>query len=105
MDLPWLRAAFSTRGNGLSHAYGPREQNLAWTPEDDPDTVAANRQRFVQAVFGEPALPLVTVRQVHSGTVYDLGDFDPAQLLTPDGRPRLEGDGLISPHPGTPVGI
>ena len=48
--FPWLRAGFSTRQGGLSLAYGPGEQNLGWTAEDDPAAVAENLAAFVRAV-------------------------------------------------------
>ncbi len=101
---PWLRAGFSTRLGGLSHVYGDREQNLGWTAEDDPTIVAANRSAFVTALCGGPPLPLVTVSQVHGAIVRDL-EHETSPFMTPDGRARLEGDGMISQTPGRLLAI
>ncbi len=104
--LRWLRAAFSTRIPGASLVYvagahdlsqRQGEQNLGWTREDDPLLVGANRRRFLRNVTGDPAHPLITVKQVHSGIVHDL---TPAETAAP-----LEGDGLISGVPGQLLGI
>ncbi len=107
--LPWLRAAFSTRTGGLSQAYGPNEQNLGWTREDDADIVAANRLRFLQATTQGAKLRLVTVRQTHSADICDLepslADEYPSAEGSGNGRSPLEGDGLISSRAGLALGI
>lgn len=107
--LSWLWAAFSTRSSGASAAYGSREQNLGWTPEDNPLHVAENRRKFLQDVTGNPVCRLVTLKQIHSGIVHDLvldgtdvtgpHDFSSASV------PTLQGDGLISGEPGQVLGI
>lgn len=101
----WLRAGFSTRAGGASSVYGAdQEQNLGWTPEDDPATVAANRLAFVEAVAGGSGFELVTVRQVH-GAVVQVVARGIAPLSTPDGRAALQGDGLVTNTPGLMIGV
>lgn len=100
----WLRAGFSTRLGGLSMAYGPGEQNLGWTAEDDRQTVAGNRTRFVECVAGLGIEALVTVRQVHGAAVRVLESEDPP-FMSGDGKALLEGDGLISRTPGRVLAI
>lgn len=102
--FPWLRAGFSTRQGGRSSIYGRGEQNLGWTREDDPEIVAANRERFVSAIVGRSAMELVTVHQIHSGLIRDLETETPP-LMTPEGKGRLRGDGLLSRTPGRLLGI
>ncbi len=101
---PWLRAGFSTRQNGASGVYGTGELNLGWTVEDDPAAVLNNRAAFVRHVAGEPGMPLVTVRQVHSAVVRDL-DQEAPPLMSAEGKALLEGDGMISRTPGRLLGI
>jgi polyphenol oxidase len=101
---PWLSAGFSTRQGGQSEAYGHAEQNLGWTKEDAPETVAANRRRFLQAVAGPKPGLLVTVRQFHSGLIR-FADSGADPLTTPDGRALLRGDALITGNHGLLLGI
>ncbi len=103
-QYPWLRAGFSTRFAGSSSVYGEGELNLGWTKEDDPALVARNRAAFVRAVAERRAAELVTVGQVHSAVVRDL-DAQTGALMTPEGKARLEGDGLISRTPGRLLAI
>ena len=119
---PWLRAGFSTCEGGQSSVYGRGDLNLGWTREDDPALVAANRKRFLDAVrssgpgasrAGRDALPLVAIRQMHSGMIRALGgaatgwpeERKPEDLMTADGKPVLRGDGLIAARPGTMLGV
>jgi YfiH family protein len=103
-EFPWLRAGFSTRLGGLSNAYGPGELNLGWTPEDPPETVAANRKLFVDHVVADSsAAELVTVRQVHGNAVRLVQRGGP--LATPEGKAILEGDGLITAERGLLLGV
>ncbi len=71
--MNWLWHGFSTRRGGLSRAYcaddAPGELNLGFTDEDDRETVAQNRRLFAEAVSGDPATPLVDLRQIHSNLV------------------------------------
>lgn len=111
-DFDWLRHGFSTRGGGESKAYGAQTLNLGWTKEDDPAAVAANRRRFVSSLQGNTSetssLRLVTVRQVHSGTVRVVRAEDGAlqgALETTDGKAVLEGDGLVTDVPGLLIAV
>ena len=101
-DLSWLRHGFSTRAGGSSIVYGGESLNLGWTKEDDPACVGANRKVFVEAV-GRPGAPMrmVTIRQVHSGTIKAVGEEAlTGSLETSDGKAVLEGDGLVTNVPG-----
>jgi YfiH family protein len=102
---PWLRAGFSTRFGGETTVYGSAgEQNLGWTPEDDPETVAANRTRFVNGVVAGAFNPeLVTMRQVHGNAVRLVRRGEP--LATPEGKAVLEGDGLITGERALLLGV
>ncbi len=100
-------------------AYGPGEQNLGWTPEDDSAAVGANRQKFLDGIAGEGRYRLRTVRQIHGGVVHDLTGDEDGDTLPADPRllghpseapPRaasrvLEGDGMITAQPGQLLGI
>ena len=103
---PWLRAGFSTRQGGGTTAYadgGPGELNLGWTKEDAAKVVAANRERFVRAVWGAGRQPeLVTVRQFHSGMVRLVGE--PGSESLDPGHP-LRGDALMTALPGLLLGV
>jgi polyphenol oxidase len=104
----WLRHGFSTRAGGASAVYGGRSLNLGWTKEDEAALVAENRRRFVNAVGGGDRLKLVGLRQVHSDTVWMVGEEDGAlegRLQTAEGKAVLEGDGLITDVPGVLIGV
>jgi polyphenol oxidase len=104
----WLRHGFSTRAGGVSTAYGERSLNLGWTKDDEVALVAENRRRFVDAIGGADRLRLVGVRQVHSDTIWVLGEGDGAlegRLQTEEGKAVLEGDGLITDVPGVLIGV
>lgn len=131
--LPWLKAAFSTRGHGASSVYGHREAdlvatpsgvlNLGYTPQDDPLHVSSNRRNFLEDVAGSPQVPLLTLKQIHSGIVHDLHLLeandglagaaapraDPAiyrpRNSVPELAPLLQGDGLVSGREGQFLGI
>ncbi len=103
-DLPWLSAGFSTRQGGLTRAYcaedeqGPPaevgELNLGFTPADDRETVLANRRLLAEAVTGDPATPLLALKQFHSNLVVDAIATDAARPA-----PR-RADGQIAAEPG-----
>ena len=112
-DLPWLRSGFSTRWGGVSEVYGGRTLNLGWSKEDDPAAVVENRRRFAVEVAG-PAAVLVGLRQIHSALVSVIerdGDGklraagNDSQLMGEDGRPMLQGDGLMTDIPGVLLGV
>ncbi len=108
-QYPWLRAGFSTRQGGRSTVYGKGEQNLGWTGEDDPAIVANNRKQFLAAVTGDVALPLVTLHQIHSGLIWDTTqpglEGSDALWMTPEGKARRRGDGLLRQAPGGLLGV
>lgn len=101
--IPWLWHGFSTRKGGLSRAYcaenAPGELNLGFTTVDDRETVARNRRLLVEAVTGDPATPLATLRQIHS-SVLVLGDAASAARPAP-----CKGDGLMTDQPGMLLGV
>jgi polyphenol oxidase len=102
----WLRHGFSTRTGGVSAVYGGGALNLGWTKEDEASAVVENRRRFVGAVA--EGFALVGVRQIHSGIVRVVREEDGAtegRLATGDGRPLLEGDGLMTDVPGVLLGV
>ncbi len=101
-DLPWLWSGFSTRKGGLSRAYctddAPGELNLGFTEADDRSTVLANRRLLAEAVTGDPATPLVTLKQIHSNLVVDSTRAD-ADLPAPrraDGQMTAEAGLLLA---------
>lgn len=97
-NLDWLWHGFSTRHGGVSRAYGATASkgvlNLGFTSDDDANSVARNRQLLAEAVTGNSATPLVTVRQFHSSFVLCAGQFE-AQLKQP-----RKADGLMTGEPG-----
>ena len=110
--FPWLLAGFSTRQGGRSTAYasgGPPEQNLGFTPDDDPATVAENRRRFIAAIAKSkprtaPTPDLITIRQCHTG-ILQRADRAALPLITPEGKALLRGDALYTRDPNLLLGI
>jgi YfiH family protein len=113
---PWLRHGFSTRSGGVSSVYGGNSLNLGWTKEDDPQSVAENRRRFIAVIAssateeaaGDQPPTLVGVRQIHSSIVHAIRPEHGAlegKLATPEGKAVLEGDGLITALPGVMLGV
>lgn len=108
--FPGLQHGFSVRNGGVSTVYGGNSLNLGWTKEDDPARVVANRQRFLGACCGDSpeGAALVTVKQVHSATVWSVRERDgvrEGKLETPEGKAVLEGDGLMTDLPGVMLGV
>ena len=106
---PWLVAGFSTRQGGLSTAYaagGPPEQNLGYTPQDDPATILAARQRLVATLTKsrKPSPDLITIRQCHTGIIQRVNRAD-FPLTTSDGKALLRGDALYTRDPNILLGI
>lgn len=104
VELPWLRAGFSTRLGGVSPVYGEDELNLGWTREDDPQHVAENRRRFVATVADGASMELTTIRQTHTSIVR-IVEKDHGPLVQPDGKAVLDGDGLMTDVPGLLLGV
>jgi YfiH family protein len=101
--LPWLWSGFSTRLGGLSRAYcvddAPGELNLGFTADDSRENVPANRRLLAEAVTGDPATPLVAVRQFHSNLVVRATAGDALRE-----RPR-KADGILTDEPGLLLAI
>jgi hypothetical protein len=97
-NLPWLWAGFSTRKGRLSRAYcaedAPGELNLGFTAEDGRETVLENRRLLAEAVTGDAATPLVTVRQIHSNRAVRVAGDRPSPLGCG------KADGLFTDEPG-----
>lgn len=102
-DLDWLWHAFSTRHGGGTrsyvHANGKGELNLGFTGDDSRRTVVQNRRLLAEAVCGDPATPLITVKQIHSNVVVRVrrvgaGRTQPAKA-----------DGLVTDEPGLLLAI
>lgn len=95
--LPWLWHGFSTRQGGQSRAYcaegQPGELNLGFTAADERANVQENRRRLAEAVTGDPATPLVVVRQFHSKLLRVQRANAPTDL-------PCKGDGLMTAEPG-----
>lgn len=97
--IPWLVQGFSTRGGGVSRAYGGTALNLGYTKHDSRSAVARNRGIFLQQIGSanrRGGWKLVTLRQIHSDLVHCV-DKDPGHPLT--------GDGLISNTPGLMLAV
>ena len=101
-NFGWLWHGFSTRRGGRSRAYcgedAQGELNLGFTAADEREVVAGNRRLLVEAVSGDPATPLITLRQVHSSVVVHAAGKDGP------GDPR-KGDGLMTGEPEILLGI
>jgi hypothetical protein len=104
--ISWLWHGFSTRRGGVSRAYcpedAPGELNLGFTAEDDRANVLRNRELLAEAIAGDPATPLATLRQIHSNVLIAGG---PDSVCSEPGKPLGKGDGLMTNHPGVLLGI
>lgn len=100
--LRWLWHGFSTRLGGVSRAYciedAPGELNLGFTPADDRETVMQNRRLLLEAVTGDGATRLITVRQFHSNLVVIACGGESNE------QPR-KADGVITAEPGLLLAI
>jgi polyphenol oxidase len=104
---PWLWHGFSTRQGGVSRAYcaeaADGELNLGFTATDERESVARNRRLLAEAVTGDPATPLITIRQIHSSVLVVPGRGDAqGPYPTPQGH---RGDGLMTDEPGLLLSI
>src|ERR1035438_7387855 len=94
----WLWHGFSTRKGGESRAYcpddAPGELNLGFTADDDAEIVARNRQLLTEALTGDQATPLITLRQIHSNILVVSDAQDAARELP------WRADGLMTDQPG-----
>jgi hypothetical protein len=100
---PWLWHGFSTRLGGLSRTYcaedAPGELNLGFTASDDREIVLRNRQLLAEAVSGDAATPLVSLRQIHSSALVHATAADAAR------EKPWKGDGLMTDEPGILLAI
>ena len=98
--FPWLLHGFSTRPGGFSKAYGAPSLNLGFTKEDRHETVERNREVFLENLGakrkGNVAVPLVTLRQIHSDLVHAISAVPKSELV---------GDGIITDTPGLVLGV
>jgi polyphenol oxidase len=108
--LDWLVHGFSTRAGGLSRVYssehgGGKDLNLGFTDADQPQTVEANRQLFLEAVCGADAarFSLVTVKQIHSAIALPLQDAEMGASAA--GPAVVKADGLMTAMPGLLLAI
>jgi polyphenol oxidase len=97
----WLWHGFSTRKGGRSVVYSgggqSGELNLGFTNADAAETVRQNRSLLTEAITGDAATPLMTIRQIHSNRVIVVGDQE-------DGAPE-KADGLMTDQPGILIGV
>jgi YfiH family protein len=103
----WLWHGFSTRRGGLSRAYcaedAPGELNLGFTADDDRETVIGNRRLLAEAVTGDLATLLITIRQIHSSALVVIGSGASANDAA---RERAwKADGLMTDEPGLLLGV
>ncbi len=100
---PWLWHGFSTRRGGATSAYCadgvPGELNLGFTVDDSRETVLGNRLLLAEAVSGDSATPLITIRQIHSNTLVVAG-----KTGVPQERPH-KADGIMTDEPGLLIGV
>lgn len=103
-ELPWLIHGFSTRTGGQTAVYKPSqtagELNLGFTPNDESETVLANRRLFLASVAKDlNAASLVTLKQVHSSIVHVVGPADAGETAS------HKGDGFMTIEAGILLGI
>jgi len=101
--IPWLWHGFGTRQGGVSRAYcsedAPGELNLGYTEVDEREAVVRNRALLAEAVSGDAATPLITLRQIHSNLIRAVTSADADRI-----RP-WKADGFITDEPGLLIGI
>jgi YfiH family protein len=98
--MDWLWQGFSTRLGGGSRVYcaedSPGELNLGFTPDDNRETVAANRRLLAEAITGVPSTPIITMRQIHSSVLV---------VAASRNAETRKGDGLMTDRPGLLLGV
>jgi YfiH family protein len=101
--IPWLWHGFSTRQGGVSRAYcsedASGELNLGFTEADNRKAVLENRRLMAEAISGDRATPLITLRQIHSNLVRAVTAPDA------DRDKPWKADGIITSEPGLLIGI
>ena len=116
---PWLWHGFSTRKGGVSRTFSaedaPGELNLGFSAGDDREAVTQNRSLLAEAITGDAATPLITVRQFHSNVLViasapvSASDAERSCKagVPSDGSLSLgwKADGLMTDEPGLLLGI
>jgi YfiH family protein len=101
--IPWLLHGFSTRTGGATTVYRldqrTGELNLGFTASDNRENVLANRRLFISAVAQQTAMPLVTLKQIHSSVVRVVSKSDAGDQAT------HKADGMMTNEPGILLGI
>jgi len=96
-------ARFQHPPGGVSRAYcsedAPGELNLGFTADDQRNAVFLNRRLLAEAVTGDPATPLVTIRQIHSTVLVVAGAADAVR------EKPWKADGLMTDKPGLLLGV
>ncbi|WP_263353036.1 peptidoglycan editing factor PgeF [Acidicapsa acidisoli] len=109
-NFDWLWHGFSTHRGGVSCAYMPEgssagsdhgQLNLGFTPADVAENVHENRLRWVEAVTGSRATPLVVVRQIHSNRSL----IAPRDWAGIEQGSAPEADGILTNQRGVLIGI
>lgn len=98
--LDWLLHGFSTRGGGVSQAYGGGALNLGFTADDSRSAVERNRRTFIQSLGavngGGRAWPLAGLRQIHSSLIHEIRTV---------ARKPVHGDGMVTARRGVLLGV
>jgi YfiH family protein len=96
--LPWLLHSFSTRTGGASRLEGVAALNLGPVEWDCEANVQRNRAEFLAVLGGSRsrALHLVTLKQIHSDTIYAVEE-PPRRIL--------RGDALVTATPGLVLAV
>jgi YfiH family protein len=99
-EIPGVVHGFSTRLGGFSEAYGGSQLNLGFTTSDERRAVERNRRLFLSELADKNrSLPLITLRQLHSGVVRILKNKDDFP------KKHLSGDGVITSQKNVSLGI
>jgi YfiH family protein len=100
---PWFWHGFSTRKGGESRAYcpedAPGELNLGFTATDSREAVTRNRALLAEAITGDSATPLISLRQIHSCLAHGTTQADLNR------QHPWRGDGQITTTPGLLIAI
>jgi YfiH family protein len=104
---PWLWHGFSTRKGGVSRTFSaedaPGELNFGFSVGDDREAVTQNRRLLTEAIAGDAATPLITVRQFHSNVLVIAST--PSTTTGAALSPGFKADGLMTDEPGLLLGI
>jgi len=100
-QITFIHSETLDRVSGVVHAFSTRraERNdFSLGPADSPNPmIQINRARFLAAI-GAPGWPIIKLKQIHSGTVIDVGDTSAASEAVP-------GDAAVTSLSGIIVGV